>query len=385
MKKLILLLLPAGLLLGFSAPHTAPESTPAPNTTDTMVQDRDAATKALTMNGSTYAWDLFVWLNSPVTGPDAKRWEHWKPTSEVYLPDGATPQPWDLAKQPLPPPEPVTKQAEAMGLDMSLPFHNLDAGIQVDGLVLKDKWNTIVRYQLLMNQPTFDYILAKGLYNINGQEALAATGKGADFPWNSWELKTSWIWLGDNTAHYQEVKPYYYVVNAYYQKFDRDGEPDGWATGRAAMSGMHIINKTLPDWVWITFENVHNPTFTQVKLELPISQQAQNANKQYQTQLGTDGSIFANYQLDGVQANFTQPLLLANSQIESAFQSNSSCISCHGVAAVNKSGAHFSMVKPDGGNLTYYTGDLGTPRPYVKEGYVSLDFVFSLKRAHRKR
>ena len=388
MKKWIFVFFLISFLLASSFSLEAPRSTPGTDATDKMVKDQTFSTQSLLENKSDYAWDLFLWLNSPENS-SAKRWENWKPTSEVFLDNGATPRQWDTKQQPAQPQESVMEKARKMRLDMSRPFHNLDAYIQVDGLPLMDKWKNKVRYQLLMNQHTFEYILDKGIFNIDGQVALAASKQEANFPWSSWELKTSWIWLGDDNA-YSEVKPYYYVVNAYYQKFDRDGNPDGWEVGRAAMAGMHIINKTLPNWVWITFENVKNKQFTKAKLELPIDPETLDANNRYKKDLLKKHSILANYQLDGLQTTFTnepkteKATLLANSTIESAFQPQSSCISCHAVAAVNEQGAYFDLSFTKNGHLSYYTGDV-KPQLYKTKGYFSLDFVFSLKRAYRKR
>ena len=168
------------------------------------------------------------------------------------------------------------------------------------------------------------------------------------------------------------------------QLFDRDGLPSGWQVGYAALAGMHIINKAQPEWVWITFENVYNPQFTAAKLELPLSADVVAANQQYQGLLA--GNVFANYQLDGVQTTFTepgspsQPTLLANSTIESIFQQQSSCITCHSLASISAKGEYFNLAYTEGGNLNYYVGN-----PPSLAGYNFLDYVWSMKRASRQR
>jgi hypothetical protein len=227
--------------------------------------------------------------------------------------------------------------------------------------------------------------VARQFYNVNGQELAAQQGKPANFPPESYELKTSWLWLGTDPARCAEVTGKYYIVNAYYQLFDRDGQPAGWQVGYAALAGMHIITKSLPNWVWITFENVYDTDFTAARLELPITPADQAANQAYQSALKSQGSVFANYQLDGVQTTFTvpatsQPTLLANSTIESAFQTQSSCITCHHLASIQPNGEYFNLVNTQGGNVNYYTGD-----PPSQTGFNSLDFVWSMKRAHRQR
>ncbi|HEX4962830.1 MAG TPA: hypothetical protein VF173_18485 [Thermoanaerobaculia bacterium] len=327
------------------------------------------------------AWRLFIELNEPVTGTGTKVWEtEFRQTSTVYLADGAAPPPWGQAGEPpdLPPIPPNGCVPPGVR-------HNLDTTIQVDGRDLLDKWRQPVRYQLLMNEPVFNYIVARQFYNVNGQELAAQKGQPADFPATSYELKTSWLWLGTDAAKCAEVTGKYYVVNAYYQKFDRDGQPAGWDVGYAALAGMHVINKSLPNWVWITFENVFDSQFTAAHLELPIAPEVQAENQSNQSNLQSQGSVFANYQLDGVQTTFTvgkslNPTLLANSTIESAFQTQSSCITCHHLASIKPNGEYFNLAYTQGGNVHYYVGN-----PPDQTGYNFLDYVWSMKRAHRQR
>jgi predicted transcriptional regulator len=347
-----------------------------------MVTNQQASQEALNADLGEYAWGLFLQLNNPWIGTAPKLWESWRQTSTVFLPDGSRPLPWGQDTVP----EEVKSKAQNLATSDCATtgvLHNLDTKIQVDGLVLLNKWNQEVRYQLLMNQPTFDYVVARGFYNVNGQESAT---QPANFPWTAYELKTSWIWIGTDESKCAELKDKYYIVAAYYQVFNNDGQPQGWEVGYAALTGMHIINKTIPNWVWITFENVNNPDFTQVKLELEVPSYAKAANDKYQPALQAIGSIFANYQLDGVQLAFTEPdgteTLLANSNIESAFQKQSSCITCHALASIKPDGEYFNMVNSQGGDVGYYIGE---PPDVGAMGFNPLDFVWSMKRAHRLR
>ncbi|MCI0487222.1 MAG: hypothetical protein L0229_11550 [Blastocatellia bacterium] len=342
-----------------------------------MVGDPQASRKAYEEDKGAYAWQLFVYLNSPLTGTGQKRWEtDYRQTSTIYLPTGCEPPPWGQTS----PPAEVVAQAKNLPnwVDPIQVWHNLDTRIQVDGLVLLDTWKQDVRYQLLMNKPAFDYIIERGFYNVDGQEKAARDGKPADFPATSFELKTSWIWIGTDADKFNQLKPSYYIAPAYFEVVE-NGKHIRWEAGYAALSGMHIINRSRPNWVWITFENVDNAKFTEAKLELPIPDYAAQANQVFQQALRGMGSIFANYQLDGVQLDFQDPTLLANSNIESAFQSQSSCITCHALASIKPNGAYFNIVDRQGGNIGYYTGT-----PPSTTGYTSLDFVWSMKRASRK-
>ncbi len=387
MRRSLSLLLFTALVVGCSSQGAKPVAKAAPKTygipshagAARLRTDPAVARSAVSEDSAEYAWNLFLALNDPWNGPGSKVWEtDFRQTSTVYLADGSVPAPWgqETAPPDLPP-------IPANGCVPPGVRHNLDTAIQVDGRDLLDSWGQSVRYQLLMNRPTFDYIVARQFYNVNGQEAAAQAGIPANFPVESYELKTSWLWLGTDPSRCAEVGDQYYVVNAYYQLFDRDGQPNGWQVGYAALAGMHIINKSLPDWVWITFENIYNPQFTAARLELPIASDVQAANRYYQGALA--GSVFANYQLDGVQTTFTvpgqpsQPTLLANSTIESAFQPQSSCITCHSLASIKPDGEYFNLAYTQGGNVNYYVGD-----PPSLAGYNFLDYVWSLKRAHRQ-
>jgi hypothetical protein len=136
----------------------------------------------------------------------------------------------------------------------------------------------------------------------------------------------------------------------------------------------------------VTFQNVYDAQYTQATNQLPIAPAVKAANQKYQSALKGAGSIFANYQLIGTQWQFVnqagQPLLLANSQIESAFQLASSCTTCHSTASYSATDGYFNIVKQQNGGITYYTG-----KPPVDQlkGYNTLDFIWSLKRAQWQR
>jgi hypothetical protein len=376
-----------GLALVFGVPSAAIAQTQAlnPAQAEKLTTDSSAA-RAMIESGGTaeLAWNWFVWLNMPLTGGGPKAWESWRPSSSVYLPNGQQPPGWGQTPAP---PAAVIALAQKAGLNTNLPFHNLDSDVQSDGLALRDKFNQNVRYQILMNQDTFTYIVNNGIYNVNGQQAMAQANKPTDFPASAFELKTSWIWIGTDQKIYSQLNGKYYIVNAYYALVDGSGKPNGlYKVGRAALSGMHIISKPVPQWFWTTFQNVYDAQYTQATNKLPIAPAVTKANQKYRAQLGSMGSIFANYQLIGTQWQFVdangKPLLLANSQIETAFQQASSCTTCHAVASYSATNGYFNIVKQQNGGITYYTGN---PPTEQLKGYNPLDFVWSLKRAQWQR
>jgi hypothetical protein len=380
----------AAALLGFLLPLCAPAAVAQAQTIDTaraqkLTTDSNAARVMLESSGDIeLAWNWFLWLNMPLADAGPKTWESWRQSSTVYLPDGQRPTGWGQSPAP---PAAVIAEAQKLGLNTNLPFHNLDSDVQSDGLALRDKFSQNVRYQILMNQDTFSYIVDNGIFNVNGQQAMAQANKPTNFPPAAFEIKTSWIWIGADPNIFSQLDGKYYIVNAYYALVDGSGKPNGlYKVGRAAMTGMHIISKPVPQWFWVTFQNVYDPQFTEGTNQLPISPLVAAANQVFRDQLKQMGSIFANYQLIGAQRQLVdtsgKPLLLANSQIETAFQRASSCVTCHSVAAYSATNGYFSIVKQQGGGITYYTGN--SPKDLL-QGYNTLDFVWSLKRAQWQR
>jgi hypothetical protein len=137
--------------------------------------------------------------------------------------------------------------------------------------------------------------------------------------------------------------------------------------------------------VWITFEQVNNESCTDVKRSFPIPANIVTVNKQMQMLLS--GTKWKNYQLVGVQTaagTADNPVLLANTQIESAFQSRSSCLTCHAIASV----ATEKPSKPeDNLRMSFMQRNPPVSPPYYigpppgLGSFKSMDFVWSLRRA----
>jgi len=341
------------------------------------------ATRTLfTQSPETLAWNWFACLNQPTAAQSPDRvWETLKPSDQVYLKNGAQPLPY---AQRVPVPAAVLTQAKALGMNTSRLFHNLNATQQVDGLILQmggqvpaAEKGQAVRFQLLMGQDTFNYIVQQNVYNVNGQAALTSD---LNFPSTAWELKAAWLWIGSDATYQQQLaNDGYYIAQAYYQ------QGDTYQVGYAALSGLHVINKLNPNWVWTTFENVNNSkyTVTNAAPATPMTNStgptaaAQPVNTSFQAANPT----LAQYELIGVQSE-TNPTLLANSQLESAFQSESSCFACHGTAAYSPKQGYFNFALKQQGGIVYPTAELPAA-DFV--GYHKLDFVWSLKRAQWQR
>lgn len=340
---------------------------------------------AFKSNPEQMAWQWFVCLNVSGSGP--RLWESFKPTSQVYLPNGATPAPY--ANRGVLPPA-VISQARLLRLRMDRPFHLIDSTQQVDGLIVEmggsvpaAQQGKPVRFQLLMGRDTFEYILSKSVYNVNGQTALQ---EDLNFPTTAWELKTSWLWIGTDSNYRRQLeRDGYYIVQAYYPVTDgRDGR---YEVGYAALGGMHVINKLFDNWVWTTFENKNNSRYAVTNAVPPTPQTnttgptpaAAAQNALFQRKYPGLGQ----YALIGVQWQAAAPpKRLANSLLESAFQSNSSCMACHSTAAYSPQKGYFNFALPHAGGIAYPLEMLPSS---AFAGYKRLDFVWSLKRAQWKR
>lgn len=315
-----------------------------------------------------YAWQWFSQLTT--TQPDSKVFSQFRATSSVFRLDGKRPSTWSSGPEL---PQAVRNYAAQRGIANDAQWHNLDTVAQVDGLALQDKWLRPVRYQLLMNQPAFEYLVAQGLYNANG---IVAHEGEIRFPDNAVELKTSWIWIKDDEQR-KALMPHYYIGHAYYQ------DNSGYEIGEAALTGIHIAPKAgRDDWVWMTFENSQNEYFTNINYKLPITRAVKQSNANNPLRRPIAGTIFENYRLNGVQTGFLRngnPDLLANSQIESNFQSSSSCITCHSLASYQSDPTlkYFNFVDSSGNGTAYYTGT--PPSIYF---WKSMDFAWSLRRAN---
>ncbi|MGU9821197.1 hypothetical protein [Pseudomonas sp. LF090] len=342
----------------------------------------DKMRTTFTQSPETLAWNWFVCLNQPAAAQSPDRaWETMKPSDQVYLANGTQPLPY---AQRTPVPAAVLTQAQAMGMNVNRLFHNLNATQQVDGLILEmggqvphAQQGQAVRFQLLMGPDTFNYIVQQKVYNVNGQAALTSD---LNFPSSAWELKAAWLWIGNNPTYQQQLaNDGYYIAQTYYQQGSE------YVVGYAALSGLHVINKLNPDWVWTTFENRNNSKYTVTNAIPPTpmtnstgpTAAAQPVNTSFQASNPT----LAQYELIGVQSN-TTPTLLANSQLESAFQNQSSCFACHGTAAYSPTKGYFNFALKQDGGIVYPTAALPAS-DFV--GYHKLDFVWSLKRAQWQR
>jgi hypothetical protein len=385
-------------------PQAAGVCTPSlPCVSPIVAGTQSSAKAAATSDPIGYGWDLFIYANwraLPGPGnrgvPDPSKpfgesggpvvWETWKNTSEVYLPKGAVPAPWATA---VPVPAEVAKASISAadsgpdsGPDSGDYWQHMTDDAQVDGFNLLDTNDQKILYELLMDRDAFSYIRTNSLYNVQGQMRWASTKGALNFPWNAMEVKASWRWIDPKDTACPAAS--YFTTKAWYQVKDNNGNPIAIRTGLMGLTGLHIISKALPNWVWITFENVNNAKCTKVKRIIPIDPAVVAANQQMQKAL--QGTKWANYEMVGVQTSSgtaDKPVLLANTQIESAFQTRSSCLTCHSIASVARAKPNDPTVPirqsfvDTQASPPYFIG----PPPSLGI-YKSQDFVWSLRKAY---
>jgi hypothetical protein len=358
-----------------------------------------------------YAWRLFIALNWPAVpgkrdadltknfgDPGRTVWESWKlvsggpDKSDVYRKGGTTPTSWDAPLDPYC----DAFARDAFPLQTEL-FHK--KGVQPD---FDTGPTSLGTDEVRMNSTTLSFIEANNLYNVEGQEALYASGtRSITFPANSKEIKAQW----------REISP---ADASRYHSCSFRGKVYG-------LTALHILTKDLPNWFWATFEHIDNkkpenqsktgygPWLLPSKDRFACKSAPFDC-EDYPKEIGLEGTKWQYYRLRGTQTEFVDsfgaPIRLGNSQIETSFQATSSCMTCHAKASIGKriqssKGANrlniFEDVFSARDNVIMSTGPVGIPNPgdFGTDGevagepqfvvtYTQLDFVWSLLRAQRR-
>ncbi len=268
-------------------------------------------------------------------------WETMKNSTEIFRAQGATPQPWATVNEfpagvtPL-----TTAQLQAQFGQTNSPWlHMLSTSRMIDGQQIVDANANVLWYDVRCNQDYFNYVTASKypLYNLEGQEsARADTGFTFDFPQDALEFKGTWRILGPK----DDDSKYWTAYGAY------SDATNTLQYAKIGLTALHIISHVQPNWIWMTFEQVDNPTATYQyflgakgdpvgvnttanPLSIPI-----NAELEFITK----GTKWQNYRVIGWQFDEVrgdgQPVVLANSNIETYFPQTSSCMSCHAMANI---------------------------------------------------
>ena len=274
-------------------PAPPPEPPPAPRPVtplpvlapdipfDVTVKEPQPTLESLQHDFDVLSWQTFIAMNWPVLPdgqPDRSQvpghqgdndtvWETWKKSSEIFLPDGAPPAPWGAPVAPAELPAalrelpPGTRILTQVGKTPGL----LTESIQPFNTgPLVDQNGRYARFEILVNRPMFDTIVAQKLYSKKAQatvqsvvfpcgtNAQPAPGVGAIV------VKAAWKILSPSEV----ASGRFHAVPAVIYTPASVTPPISEKTERATVGlvGLHVVHKTAssPQWVWSTFEHVDN-------------------------------------------------------------------------------------------------------------------------------
>jgi len=348
-----------------------------------------------------FAWRLFIALSWPADSktrgvPDGERplgaagpvvWESWLTARQVYREDGADPGPWTAAGWRLE--LPSEQRFETLSLKDFPHARQVVNGRMVD---VADPIQGARRLtEIRLNRATYQFIRAHQFYNLEGQLHAVVASEAISFPYGATEVKAKW-------------RPITEAERSRYHSL-RVRQADG-STRLYGLTALAIASKLLPNWLWATFEHVDNPTLPNHEgWQLPSHDRFACGNEppdcnRVPSGLGLEGTVWQFYRLRGTQTDFLNPAgepnRLANSELESGFQTTASCMTCHARASVAAQAAVTALRLPifDTGPTVAAAdplarrGFVGAPRrewfaPAAADAtsYVPLDFVWSMSQA----
>ncbi len=393
------------------SPQTAVRGKASDGVSVKLVDPRTESRAQLLADPATAAWQYFAFVNWPELAghrgvPDPHRaigdpgptvWESYKNISEVFVKDGARPVRWEVDDEipttPLQPAKPTAAQLSALGPVDSPWVHYLAEQVMIDGQNICDDQSEIVEYDVRGDRPWFDYVANNpsgyALYNMQGQQAaLADPNFIFDFPRDAIEIKASWRVMEPG----QDRSRYWTAIGVYQ---DNQGKFHQKVIG---LTGLHIISKALPKWFWMTFEQVDNATTT-YKYFLQQKGAPVGTNPNYNSSLNPvnqewqealSGTKWQYYALMGTQTAMTdaanQPTLLGNTQMETYFQQDSSCMSCHLLTSIGP--AKNPRLQVFGNNLNPYVGAIDfnavANQQYPGQTFKEMDYTWSFRNAQYK-
>ena len=342
---------------------------------------QDAACAFPTAASSTMeetAWRLFVAANCPGNGTQVV-WENWIEQSSLY-PAGAAQA---VAANQAPPrlhgsPLARAEMIRTQGLQAALaPSSECN---KMGGPPPNVKPGATICEEARLNPEAEAFVRAQKFQARPGQTSAAEHGEDIEFPTPAIEVKVDWIPASDFSPPFTCSDP-------------PSGVRVETVEGQCyAMAGMHISSKLLPRWLWATFEPqsmLTNPlrciTFGPCNDHWgssPASSEGGPGGFTQQTpglkSLMLRAKLappFFNYRLDGVQADFTNPMYLGNSVIEGEnvgmTKNTASCITCHSVSSIENNGTDGITV------LAKMNPPVG-PQYMPPAGWIARDFVWSL-------
>lgn len=219
------------------------------------------------------SWQAFIALNWPIDAqgkplpsvagpPNGPRLaDLWINSDQVFKPRGAPPDAWPSSTQK------IRLWRDQVTSKHRRPSTVVNESLQAFSGPLVDQNGRWVKYQVLLNQVEYDYIVKNVLYNLEGQEAFSKRYNDDDpanvinevlFPINKGttqhgaiEVKFAWKVMGPGDVKSRFLRRQAEVLDPDTGKFH---------TEEVGLVGMHIAMRTesSPTWIWSTFEQVDN-------------------------------------------------------------------------------------------------------------------------------
>jgi hypothetical protein len=219
------------------------------------------------------SWLTFLALSAPgqaaPAGADAPtKWEGWQDLFSLMLPDGSPPPAFGTS---LPPPAICREGGRGTRVLRMISKTPVTPTLSVAGQPLNtgpliDQNGHYVRYQILVNQPMYDYIVANGLYSKAGQAKFTGdiafpigdTTEGTTGTIGAIVVKAAWKVLdpsdpNDGAGNFHVTRSFVYTPPA-------PGVAESCKVETLGLVGLHIVHKTRtePQWIWSTFEHSGN-------------------------------------------------------------------------------------------------------------------------------
>ncbi len=227
-----------------------------------------------------YSWLTFIALNAPREGAapepgnDANtQWQQWREVSDLMLPDGAAPGPFD-GPRVVPDACNGIPGAASMRLVQRTALnkggtHPIEVTSEVtqpfDSGPLIDQNGNFVRYEILVNRPMYEYVVQNKLYSKAGQQAFAGPVQfpegnvvsGSTGTMGAIMVKAAWkvMGRGDDLSRFHTTP-----ALAYNPPSENPKIPESCKAVVLGLVGWHAAHKTsdAPQWIWSTYEQVNN-------------------------------------------------------------------------------------------------------------------------------
>jgi hypothetical protein len=226
------------------------------------------------------SWQTFIALNWPIdeqaapqanfTDPGAPAWTTWQASTTLLRQAGLDPGPWDSASAGPDDPCPANR-GKLRNLDVSSTdrANLLDTVTQPDAKKLWDQNGNLVYYEILLNQPEYNYLRTEDLYSLDGQASFVQNQETLYLPTGKyWDNSGQQKSTDPAEAGVIELKLAWKIIDPAQDIAERFytetvcllNQAGHWQQAQVGLVGLHIAHRTFSaaKWLWATFEQVDN-------------------------------------------------------------------------------------------------------------------------------